>query len=313
MYQTVRHAGYRGFKNVPRTMQVCRLLKLTIRYNGGRSAKGIRISSGANGVRNIFLGIVLTSLVGTLPGRADEPTHDGEADFRVQAQPGKGSALRVEMGRELPGISYLSWDTEGGNRLETNLLRSGKLVTLRLRQGGQWKSAVEFPAERITTGTRAAQYRLTITPESELNWTVSSTASRLTMKFSATGSLPDQVDGLELVFPFDPRQTPTTVIPSRWADNGELSLPAIISAPDFGQMILADSSNRQLTARLEGSRSDKSVDLIVQLPVLRANRGLYLGSESFSAVNSGRSTGHRAMGNGPARLVRSHSAEQQVG
>jgi hypothetical protein len=90
------------------------------------------------------------------------------------------------------------------------------------------------------------------------------------MSFSVQRPVAARVEGLELVFPFDPGVTPTTVLPSQWADDGSLRLPAVISAPDFGQMVLADAAGRHFSARLEGSRAKKTVDLILELPILRS-------------------------------------------
>ena len=81
---------------------------------------------------------------------------------------------------------------------------------------------------------------------------------------------------MKIHFPFDPGVTPVTVLPSQWAEDGSLRLPAVISAPDFGQMLLADSRNRRLKARLEGSRSNKTVDFFVELPLLRPGEACVL-------------------------------------
>src|SRR6202012_313783 len=71
-------------------------------------------------------------------------------------------------------------------------------------------------------------------------------------------------------FPFDPGVTPVTILAHAWSDDGHATLPAVLSAPDFGQLLLDDASRSGLTARLEGSRAQHSVDLIVELPPVRA-------------------------------------------
>ena len=45
-------------------------------------------------------------------------------------------------------------------------------------------------------------------------------------------------------------------------------LPAVLSAPDFGQMLIDDHSHAGLLARLEGSRDRQIVDLILELPAV---------------------------------------------
>jgi hypothetical protein len=98
----------------------------------------------------------------------------------------------------------------------------------------------------------------------------------------ASGSNPVTSGSIRLIFPFDPKATSTTVLPSEWFDDGIFRLPAIINAPDWGPMLLtaqngspsAESSGGPLPAlsralvsgRLEGSRTAKIVDLSLELP-----------------------------------------------
>ena len=49
--------------------------------------------------------------------------------------------LRIQVSDTRPEMAFLSWDTEGGDRVQTNLLRAGQGVTPRVRMGGQWSSA----------------------------------------------------------------------------------------------------------------------------------------------------------------------------
>jgi hypothetical protein len=96
---------------------------------------------------------------------------------------------------------------------------------------------------------------LSITPKASLLWSSSPASDALTMTFCRQGPEASQVEAVEVCFPFDPAATPVTVLPADWADDGSLRLPAVISAPDFGQMLLAERGNRRLKARLEGSRT----------------------------------------------------------
>ena len=168
-----------------------------------------------------------------------------------------------------PEIHVLSWDTEGGRRAETNLLRAGKPMGLRVIVDGQWKQGTEFPTRPEPAPSQSTTYRLSLTPKSSLLWKLRPASGSLTMTFSLHGPETSQVKSIEVHFPFDPGVTPVTVLPSQWTDDGSLCLPAVISAPDFGQMLLADSGDHRLKARLEGSRSHKTVDFFVELPALR--------------------------------------------
>ena len=73
---------------------------------------------------------------------------------------------------------------------------------------------------------------------------------------------------LRLIFPFDPKVTSTTVLPAEWLDDGTFRLPAVLNAPDWGPMLLAETKGRPVTGRLEGSRSGKIVDLLLEFPAI---------------------------------------------
>lgn len=145
--------------------------------------------------------------------------------------------LRIEMDTERALVPVLSWDTEDGKG-----------------------------------GTR---FRIKVAPDAELLWGIHPAADRLTMTLAVQGSGMGRMEGVEMLFPFDPGVTPTTVLPSEWAEDGSLRLPAVINAPDFGQMLLADPAHPGLKARLEGVRPHgrpgrQAVDLVVELPALRS-------------------------------------------
>ena len=156
------------------------------------------------------------------------------------------AVLRADCSGNRPEIGVLSWDTEGGGRAETNLLRTNQPLGLRIRVAGQWKSAAAFPAQREACNGREVRFRLALADNAVLHWSVIPATDRLAMSFSVNGAAANRVEGMELAFPFDPGVTPTTVLPSQWADDGSLRLPAVLSAPDFGQMVLAEAAGRRL-------------------------------------------------------------------
>ena len=89
----------------------------------------------------------------------------------------------------------------------------------------------------------------------EVAWTMRQSAERFSFEFTVTGS--QQIHGLELRFPLEKRITATTVLPAQWEDDGRLQLPAIINAPDYGQMLLtADPAS--VSARLEGELTGRA-------------------------------------------------------
>jgi hypothetical protein len=81
---------------------------------------------------------------------------------------------------------------------------------------------------------------------------------------------------VELVLPFDPAITPSTVLPSQWNEDGSFQGSLMVSAPDFGQMLLSGAPITEMKGRLEGSRRNHTVDLILKLPRLDENHGCAL-------------------------------------
>ncbi len=131
-------------------------------------------------------------------------------------------------------ITFLSWDTEGGDRIATNLLRS--------------PATMPSGAPRQAIAVAVNEQALTITVQS----------------------------GRELVLPFDPRVTPTTALSAGWTDLGAFLLPAIINAPDFGPMLLTEATGAAVHGRLEGSRKDKYVNVILVFPEATPERPIKL-------------------------------------
>jgi hypothetical protein len=174
--------------------------------------------------------------------------------------------LRVESDPRLASISFLSWDTEGGDKAKTNLLRTSSSMALRVRVGGQWRSVSELNSQRERVGNTGLRYRIPVSTDAEIQWTILPYAGQLTMTVAGRGHRIQDVEAVEIVFPFDPQVTPTTLLPQAWSDEGLAKLPAVISSPDFGQMLIEDHAHPGLTARLEGSRKEQTVDLILELP-----------------------------------------------
>jgi hypothetical protein len=178
------------------------------------------------------------------------------------------------------GIPFLSWDTEGGDKAATNLLRAGSAVRLQFRQdpgetaataGGQpagppgaWTDAAVV-GRRVESRGRVAFETLQAGP-SRIDWRIEVTAGSIALSFYDLDAAPLAPGASRLLFPFDPKVTPTTVLPAQWLDDGSFRLPAVVNAPDWGPMLLAEKTNRPLVGRLEGSRSEKTVDLILEFP-----------------------------------------------
>ncbi len=185
----------------------------------------------------LALGVAWPSIVFAAGESAEPLTH-----LRADTDPASGN------------VTVLGWDTEGGDRAATNLLREP--VELRVEYEGVWYAASEAPANE----------------GGELAWSVVPHADRLEWVLAWKGELPTEPMPLEVKFSFDPRVTPTTVLSSAWTDDGHFALPALVSAPDHGQMRLSVSGAGEVKGRFEGSRSDKFVHLTLELPTPQADQ-----------------------------------------
>ena len=178
---------------------------------------------------------------------------------------GGALVLRVEPDARYARISFLSWDTEGGNRAQMNLLRLNSPIVLRIRVGGTWSSSGELEARKEVLGGGTISYRIACATDAELLWTIRISESNFIMTLSGQGRRFQDIEAVEMHFPFNPQVTPTTILPQAWYEDGRGKLPAVISSPDFGQILLSGTHNG-VKARLEGSRDKQTVDLILELP-----------------------------------------------
>ncbi|MFA6244956.1 MAG: hypothetical protein WC655_28695, partial [Candidatus Hydrogenedentales bacterium] len=169
-----------------------------------------------------------------------------------------------------PWPSFLSWDTEGGKRIEQNLLRKDARIALRVRVNDAWIDATSLPV----TGPDHAlfhtvlhlEYGLQIAPGVQAYWTVGcGDGGGEGPSFTFGSGKDSKIQAAEVLFPFDATVTPTTALPHAWNEDGTMTLPAVINAPDFGPVLLTNMGGKPIHARLEGSREQHAVDLVVEL------------------------------------------------
>src|ERR1035437_1314476 len=91
--------------------------------------------------------------------------------------------LKLESDPHRASIPFLSWDTEGVNRVQRNLLRTGPGITLRLKSGGFWRGAVDLPARQHKLSGNGTQYHLSVSPQEELIWNIKPGHGGLTLSF----------------------------------------------------------------------------------------------------------------------------------
>jgi hypothetical protein len=194
--------------------------------------------------------------------------------------------IKIAMDADASGISFLSWDTEGGEKAATNLLRAGSAVRVQHLIDGAWQDA-RVVARRPGSGGGATLLDLEA-GSAHLEWRLEASREPCSLQLtlsnasgtSAVPAAPSSPGSLRLVFPFAPKVTSTTVLPAEWLDDGTFRLPSVLNAPDWGPMLLTQVKNTShvlpLIGRLEGSRSAKIVDLILELPLVSPDQPVSL-------------------------------------
>ena len=160
--------------------------------------------------------------------------------------------LRIEADAKKVGVPFLSWDTEGGNRASMNLLCAPLVPSLRL--SGEWVSASDLEFELVTSSESVTEYRLPLKETASVSWRVIKRDSSASFDFEVVHPADAQLEAIRLTFPFDPRAAATTVLPTDWCGENQMLLPAILSAPDFGQMLVACPDGTQPVGSLCGVR-----------------------------------------------------------
>ena len=168
--------------------------------------------------------------------------------------------LLLEADSMSPRLTKLGWDTERTGRTGINLLKSP--VELRLSKKGQ----IIKPQIRVgTPDDRTIKYDFVIADGRQLTWEIALHPEELRMLVSCNADISDYADKLELVFPFNPKTAVTSIISSTWTSEGKFQIPAIINAPDLGQMLVTCAEHPKLTGRIEGSRAGKWVTATFEL------------------------------------------------
>jgi hypothetical protein len=215
---------------------------------------------------------VLAIVIATAAGSACSPkSNAGPARrtdaslFRGQAAAARtGPVVKFEIDPKSGGLAFLSWDTEGGPKAVTNLLRTGHAVRVQQEIDGVWRDGASVNLDASAPADQPGSLILTLTAPD-----AASSGSKASTPASRTAASPAR-SSIRLIFPFDPKVTSTTVLPAEWRDDGTFRLPAVINAPDWGPMLLTAAKSRPIVGRLEGSRADKIIDLTLELPAIAA-------------------------------------------
>lgn len=214
--------------------------------------------------RTVLLGVVLAVCGGAsgLAAAASGEAKTASAQAIALTLSSPSLQLNLEADRDAARITRLGWDTEGTNRAGLNLLKSP--IELHVSKGG---NRLNVPAKAETPDADTIRYRFPISGKAAITWEISIRSAQWRMRLSSHGAVSQSVDKLELVFPFEPATAVTCIIADNWTPDGHFMLPAILSAPDLGQMLITQSGPSNLMGRIEGSRSEKWVTVTLELPV----------------------------------------------
>ncbi len=205
-----------------------------------------------------MVGAGVAAVAGILLGGLGMGTSQPEADS-VTLQHG---GIRLVADRAAARITRLGWDTEGTGREGVNLLKAP--VELRMWKAG---APVAASSRLVSADGQRVRYELSVGEAGRLVWEVDARSDGLRMSVACAADASRAVDKLELAFPFEPTTVMTSVISSNWTDDGRFRLPAILSAPDLGQMLVTSPGVPGLAGRMEGSRPGKWLVVTLELPL----------------------------------------------
>lgn len=167
--------------------------------------------------------------------------------------------ILLETDEKKGDIKKLGWDTEGTGREKINLLKSP--VHLRMSKG---KDSLSAPVQFHRTNAYAVKYDFTLPKQQFLSWEISTRNGKMNMRISISKDVVNIIDKVEIVFPFDPATAVTSIISGHW-EKGKFFTPAILSAPDLGQLLVSCKELPSLQGRMEGSRSEKWIRTVFEL------------------------------------------------
>lgn len=184
----------------------------------------------------------------------------GESDVNARNQEGRLSVTPLPGG---PGFSFLSWDSEGGEQVKLNLLRGNAGVVFHVQTKGKWVDGKPFV---LGPGAAAGEVRLGDGGKDELLWTGRAADGGMVWTLKNVGQAGGSIGAIRVTLPFNPRMAATTVLPSRWLPPDGFALPAVLSAADFGQLLIRQTGPGAITGRFTGSRPKAVIDVSFDIP-----------------------------------------------
>lgn len=172
------------------------------------------------------------------------------------------SSLKITAGKHHAHLTEIGWDTEGTGRDTINLLSAP--VRLQLQKDGR---LLMVKTKHTVVSKHIIQYKFSLPGNKQLIWEIAIENSELTMLLSATDDIDAEVDKIELLLPFSPRKTMTSVTSSNWNMENKFRLPVILSAPDIGQMLTTAIGSKEMPGYTTGNRSEGTLQVTIEMPV----------------------------------------------
>ncbi len=185
--------------------------------------------------------------------------------FPVMAGPaGSKPIIRIIPSIDRPEIPFLSWDTEGGDQTSLNLLQPGSAITLSLQKQGRLLEALPIRATGLKSNG-SIDYLYTVGPEEQVACHIANAGDHMKWTWRIKTRKDPSITGAHIDLPFNPKMTAVTVLPSQWLEDGRFTLPAVLSAPDFGQWLVTVQDGSKATGILTGDRKNHRLQLVLEV------------------------------------------------
>ncbi|HPN35692.1 MAG TPA: hypothetical protein PK843_14345 [bacterium] len=172
--------------------------------------------------------------------------------------------IRIMPSLHRPEISFLSWDTEGGDQTRLNLLQPGSAIVLSLLQQERLLDALPIRATALKANG-SIDYLYMTSPEEQVACHIANAGDRMQWSWRVLTTKNPATTGAHIELPLNPMMTAFTVLPARWLEDGRFTLPAVLSAPDFGQWLVTVQAGTRATGCLTGDRNNHRLRLVLEV------------------------------------------------